>query len=256
VPCAQLSRGTASRPDFFQTVTGYPPEAPGWQDFQIPEDAFRARLDALDPFTVADGIRVFYGMYAARFGKSRWGDKTPLYCMHLQSIEALLPEAHFIHIIRDGRDVALSLRPMWFSPGWDIEILAGEWRTCVATGRQQGSRCRHYMEVRFELLIEKSREVLEGICEFLDLDYDDRMQRYHEFAAERLKEHTGRFRLDGSAVVTHDQRLRQQSRTTQPLDRSRVFAWKQEMHRDEQRRFEAIAGEVLGACGFESGNHS
>jgi len=46
----------------------------------------------------------FYQLYASRFAKPRWGDKTPSYCHHMQNIEEVLPEAHFIHIIRDGRD--------------------------------------------------------------------------------------------------------------------------------------------------------
>ena len=251
VPCAQqASEGTVRREDFFQTVTGYPPEAPGWDDFQIPAESFLARLNTIEPFTVADGIRAFYELYAARFGKSRWGDKTPLYCMHTQSIEAVLPEAHFVHIIRDGRDVALSLRPMWFSPGRDIETLAAYWRQAVTTGRQQGARCRHYMEVRYDRLVESSREALAEVCEFLDLEFDDRMLRYYEFAPGRLREHQGRFRKDGSVVVTKEQRLDQQYRTTQPPDRSRVSTWKQEMPRDEQRRFDAIAGDVLEELGF------
>ena len=251
VPCAQRAgKGPVSLEDFFQTVTGYPSEAPGWHDFQIPQDTFRATLRTIEPFTVADGIRIFYQLYASRFGKSRWGDKTPLYCMHVRSIEALLPEAHFVHIIRDGRDVALSLRPMWFAPGRDIETLASHWRQCVTTGRQQGSLCRRYMEVRYEQLIEDSREVLAGICEFLDLDFDDRMLRCHESAPERLREHQGRFRPDGSVVVTHEQRLGQLSRTTRPPDRSRVFVWKREMPREEQLRFDAIAGAVLEEFGF------
>jgi hypothetical protein len=251
VPCAeQTVKGLVSLDEFFQTVTGYPSEAPGWHDFQISHDSFRATLRAIEPFTVADGIRAFYELYASRFGKSRWGDKTPLYCMHVRSIEALLPEAHFVHIIRDGRDVALSLRPMWFAPGRDIESLATEWRQCVTTGRQQGALCRHYMEVRYDALVENSREVLAEICAFLDLEFDDRMLRYHEFTPERLREHQGRFRLDGSVVVTHEQRLGQQHRTTQPPDRSRVSVWRREMPRDEQLRFDAIAGDLLRELGF------
>ena len=255
VPCAQVSgHGPGLRRSFFHTITGHPSDAPVWRDFQISEDTLRARLATIEPFTVADGIRAFYQLYASRFGKSRWGDKTPMYCLHPRSIEALLPEAHFVHIIRDGRDVALSLRPMWFSPGRDIETLAAEWRRCVTTGRQQGSLCKHYLEVRYERLVEDPREVLEGICEFLGLDYDERMLRYHEFAPERLKEHQARVRVDGSVVVTHEQRLGQQYRTTQPPDRSRAFAWKHAMPRDEQHRFDAVAGDALREFGFASGN--
>jgi hypothetical protein len=251
VPCVVLtSQATVLREAFLQTVTGYPPEAPGWRDFQIPHDTFRAALQTIEPFTVADGIRAFYQLYASRFGKSRWGDKTPLYCLHVESIAALLPEARFLHIIRDGRDVALSLRPMWFAPGRDIETLASHWRQCVTTGRRQGSQCRYYMEVRYEQLIEDSRKVLAEICAFLELDFDDRMLRYHELAPERLREHQGRFGPDGSVVVTHEQRLRQQYRTARPPDRSRVSVWKHQMPREEQLRFDAIAGDVLEEFGF------
>ena len=250
VPCAQQAGPETALEDFFRTVTGYPPEAPGWPDFQIPAESFLARLKRLAPFTVADGIRAFYELYAARFGKSRWGDKTPLYCMHARSIAALLPEAHFVHLIRDGRDVALSLRPMWFAPGRDIETLAAYWRECVTTGRQQGRACRHYLEVRYDRLIENSREVLADICEFLALELDDRMLRHHEFVPERLREHQGRFRPDGSVVVTREQRLGQQHRTLQPPDRSRLSVWKQDMPREEQQRFDAIAGDALREFGF------
>jgi hypothetical protein len=172
--------------------------------------------------------------------------------MHARSIAALLPESHFVHLIRDGRDVALSLRPMWFTPGRDIETLAAYWRHCVTTGREQGAACRHYLEVRYDRLIENSRDVLEHICEFLALEFDDRMLRYYEFAADRLREHQGRFRPDGSVVVTHDQRLAQQHRTRQPPDRSRISVWKEDMPRDEQQRFDAVAGDALREFGFAS----
>src|SRR5688572_7375160 len=116
--------GEAARDQFFAAVTGYPPDAPAWLDFGIPAETFRLRLRQLDPFTVSDGFRLFYRMYAQRFGKPRGGDKTPMYCRHLQAIERLLPEARFVHIIRDGRDAAVSLRRQWFSPGHDIQTQA------------------------------------------------------------------------------------------------------------------------------------
>ena len=70
-------------------------------------EAFERHLTQLCPFTVTEGLRCFYRCYAHRFGKRRWGNKTPMYSCHLHTVERILPEAHFIHIIRDGRDAAL-----------------------------------------------------------------------------------------------------------------------------------------------------
>ena len=252
VPCAELAaRGAVSCEEFHRTVTGYPADAPGWADFQIDAGLFLAALGTLEPFTVTEGVRLFYRMYASRFGKPRWGDKTPLYCLHLPSIEAILPEAHFLHIIRDGRDVALSQRPLWFAPGRDIETLAAHWRQCVTTCRNDAVRCSHYMEVRYKQLVEDPPGVLGKICRFLDLDFDDRMLRYYEFSPERLREHQARIRPDGIVAVSREQRLQQQYRTTQPPDPSRVSVWKHEMSAAEQRRFDAVAGDLLRELGFE-----
>src|SRR5262245_10657035 len=72
---------------FGDQVMQFPREAPAWPDFGLAEDRFRAALDAIDPFTAREGIRAFYRLYAERFGKSRVGDKTPSYCLHLEPIQ-------------------------------------------------------------------------------------------------------------------------------------------------------------------------
>ena len=243
--------GDALRRDFFEAVTTFPPDAPGWNDFGLPDDEFWATLLDIDPFSVADGYRAFYRTYAARFGKGRWGDKTPMYCLHMSSIEAVLPEARFVHIIRDGRDVALSLREMWFSPGHSMEAQADHWRSCVSTARQQGAACQHYMEVRFEELIEHTEGVLRSLCEFIDLPYSPEMLAYHLRTPGRLEEHRDRRRTDGSVLVSHAARLRQQAAVTLPPQASRIDTWKQRMSGDERHRFEAIAGPLLLELGYE-----
>jgi len=63
-----------------------------------------SELQKITPFHVDAAIRCFYRLYAAQLGKERWGDKTPSYGRHMRAIEQVLPEACFIHIIRDGRD--------------------------------------------------------------------------------------------------------------------------------------------------------
>lgn len=244
-------RGDKLREKFFRALINYPKPVSAWLDFEIPEEDFLAALKEINPFTVSAGYRAFYRLYAARFGKSRWGDKTPLYCQGLNKIRRVLPEARFIHVIRDGRDVALSLRKMWFSPGWKIETQAVHWRNCVLAGRQAGVGRPDYMEVRYEDLILRTRETLNRICTFIGLSYNEAMLSYYLRAPERLMEHKGRLSPDGTSLVTREQRLRQQARTTQPPDPACVFAWKRTMSADEKVRFQRVAGDLLTDLGYE-----
>lgn len=241
------------RREFFEAIVGFPADAPAWQDFHIPKEQFWSRLSRIEPFTASEGYRAFYRLYAERFGKSRWGDKAPLHSFYMDRIEQALPEAHFIHLIRDGRDVCLSLRPMWFSPGWDVETQARHWCHFVTSARRHGARRRRYLEVRYEDLVTQPEAVLRGVCAFVELPYAGAMLDYHRGAPERLREHEARVRPDGSVVVSKEQRLRQQAMTTQPPDASRVLAWKSAMDADERRRFEAVAGPLLAQLGYPTG---
>jgi hypothetical protein len=240
----------ARRDAFFDRVTRFPREAPAWRDFGIAEERFRTALEAIEPFSAREGLRTFYRLYAARFGKIRAGDKTPTYCLHLATIARLLPEARFVHVIRDGRDAALSLRRTWFSPGDDIETLAAHWQTCVATARAQAPQCAHYLEVRFEHLIADTERALRTICAFVDLPYAPEMLRYYERAPARLAEHADRIGADGAVIVSHADRVQQQALTQLPTQGSRVGAWARAMSPDEQRRFDAVAGSLLDTLGY------
>jgi hypothetical protein len=244
-------RGDKLREKFFRALINYPQPLPNWPDFEIPQDAFRTALTEIVPFTVSQGFRAFYRLYAARFGKPRWGDKTPLYCLELNTIRRVLPEARFIHIIRDGRDAALSLRKTWFSPGSGIEIQAAYWRKSVLSARRAGLGRSDYMEVRYEDLILSTQSALEQICAFVGLSYEDIMLSYYARAPERLSEHKGRTRPDGTSLLTREQRLRQQQRTTEPPDPECVFAWKRSMNTEERRQFQLVAGDLLEDLGYE-----
>lgn len=178
----------------------YPPSAPGWDDFQIPRAEFQQQLMEVNPFTVRAGLRLFYSTYSARFGKARWGDKTPGYCTRLKHIEAVLPEARFIHLVRDGRDVAVSLRQQWFSPGYDITGQAQHWRDNVRAARKQGATCRYYLEIAFEDLVRNPEAQLRRVCDFIELDFDPAMLCYQARASERLSEHRARCRANGNSA--------------------------------------------------------
>ena len=236
--------------ELIDLVTRFPPDAPAWKDFQIPGEDYARHVQGLDPFSLADGVRAFYRMYAARCGKSRWGDKTPLYCRYLAELEAFLPEARFVHIVRDGRDVAVSLRSRWFSPGHDIRVQAEYWRINVLAGRQDGAACANYLEVRYEDVVRQPEPTLRTICDFLELAFDPQMLRWHERAPERLAEHLTRRTVTGQVIVTHEERIEQQRATLSALDPSKIGVWRTHLDLDERRIFTEVAGDVLALFGY------
>ena len=244
--------GDALRARFFEAVTTFPASAPAWPDFGLPAEEFRRGLQEIEPFTVVEGARLFYRLYAARFGKRRWGDKTPPYALQLPLLADLLPEARFIHLVRDGRDVAVSLRQRWFSPGHDIEVQAKHWCDYVATARRDGPATGRFLEVRFEDLVRGPEAVLLRICRFVELDYHPGMLRYPERTGDRLAEHGARYRPDGAVAVSREERLRQQEHVGLPPDVEKIGVWRTALSREECLRFEAIAGDWLATYGYPS----
>ena len=244
-------QGDKLRQKFFRAIVNYADPYPTWADFEIPKEAFWTALTEINPFTISEGYRAFYRLYAARFGKSRWGDKTPLYCFEMNPIRRALPEVRFIHIIRDGRDAALSLRKMWFSPGWEIDIQAAYWRKYVLAARRAGMGRPDYLEIRYEDLILTPQETLKRVCDYIGLSYDETILNYYTRSPARLKEHKGRYRPDGTVQIASEERLRQQAETMKPPNPARVFAWKQAMSAEERYRFQIVAGDLLKELGYE-----
>jgi hypothetical protein len=218
----------------------------------IDADEFRTALEAIQPFSLADGLRVFYRRYAALHGKTRWGDKTPPYRAIMVEIAQLLPEAYFIHLIRDGRDAALSYRGLWFGPGDEIDAQARFWMEQVLFARQQAASVPNYTEVRFEDLVTDPEAVLQGICAHLNVSYHAQMLDYHLNAERRLAEMTQPFGTTPKTPrdVTPFRAIH--ALTQRPPDGARIARWRAEMPENEQRRYEAIAGGLLRELGYET----
>ncbi len=129
----------------------------------------------------SDFLRIIMEEIARRQGVERWIDSTPTNIPHMLRIQRDFREAQFVHIIRDPRDVALSLdKRGWSRPlPWDKKnslLAAGlYWEWIVRRGRKLGaSLTPNYLEVRYEDLVQQPREALTAIGTFLhqDLDYD------------------------------------------------------------------------------------
>jgi hypothetical protein len=141
----------------------------------LDQDLLWRRLQAIPAFTVAAGTRAFYALYGESQRKARSGDKTPGYVFTMQHIQALLPEAHFIHVIRDPRDTAMSWRKTWFAPSQDYATLGSFWRQNVEVGRRAAPSLRHYQEIRFEDLVLRPEAELRRLCSYLSLAYQPAM---------------------------------------------------------------------------------
>ncbi|MTW22661.1 sulfotransferase family protein [Allochromatium palmeri] len=225
---------------------------PNWGDFDLSGTGFETRLRALEPFTLATAVRLFFASYAARQGKPRWGDKTPPYVEQVAAIGALLPEAHFVHLVRDGRDVALSYRDKWFGPGADLVAAARLWRGRILEARAQATRLEpgRYLELKFEDLIAAPERKLRQVCAFLDLPFEPGMLDYHQRAESRLSELGDRRDTEGRVAVPRAQRLSIHANTTRPPDPAQSGKWRTGLTAAEVALFEREAGDVLTALGY------
>ena len=226
----------------------------GWEDLGLDEAELLERLRGLRQFNSPDAVRAFYAAYAARHGKARFGDKTPRYVTRMRRIAAALPEARFIHVIRDGRDVMLSLNKRLVelrdSPPVPVERFARRWRRRVGNARRADLEGR-YMEVRYEDLVTATEPTLRRVCERIELSFHPAMLSYHERAGERMEEMNRDRSRSGGRLVSGAERMSAHARTAAPPSAERVFAWKQEMDDEDRRAFDAVAGDLLTELGYE-----
>jgi hypothetical protein len=221
-----------------------------WPDFQLDAGELRRRLDRTEPFGAGDALRAFYGLYAEQQGKPRWGDKSPSYVRRMRRVASALPEAHFVHLVRDGRDVALSQVEVDFGPD-EVTGAAEDWVNGIGKARRQARRLRHYMELRYEDLVADPEPALRRVCEFVELRWDPAMLAYHEGAAERMAEVTRDFERGGGPAIPAAVRAERHTRVAEPPQRVRAGRWRADMSASDRAAFEAIAGELLAELGYE-----
>ena len=227
-----------------------------WGDLHTDPAAVLERFEALDDFNAADALRAFYAIYAERQGKPRWGEKTPAYVRKMRRIEGALPEARFIHVIRDGRDVALSRWKRTLGEGKRAPAaqVAEGWERRIRRAQKQGKRLGHYMELRYEDLVTETEANLRRISDFIELPWDPVMLRYYEHAADRMAEMARDLpSADGKPVRPGEERMQAHAMTQKPPDPSAMYRWKERMSAEDVSAFDATAGELLSELGYEVG---
>ena len=231
--------------DRYEKATGFDVEAflvdllkyERFHRWEIGEETIRKRLAVEAPSDYASAMRVVYACYAEMNGKLRYGDKTPRYVEYVGVLAEVFPESLFIHIIRDGRNVACSYLDAEWGPG-SVEEAAQMWAYRVAAGRTGGSQlgADRYMEVRYEDLVERTDLELRRVCDFIDLGFDPQMERYFERADDLRK---------------GEHRPHRHRRLSLPPTKN-LRDWRSELSHDDVRRYEEIAGALLSELGYET----
>ncbi|MCH2159025.1 MAG: sulfotransferase [Oleiphilaceae bacterium] len=190
--------------------------------------------------TIPRMIDQLFAAYARAKGKTIWGDKTPLYISHIDILHRYFPNAKYIHVIRDGRDVALSLTEQWFGPN-DFYSAIKYWEKHVTIGRKMLAMLpkEQVFELKLEDLVISPNEKLNEICSFLEVPYSKTMlQNYTKEAKKKVgKDRSNRLHASLSEVP----KIENVTKWPAKLDRgSQAIAWE-------------VAGQTLEDLGYPSG---
>jgi len=167
-------------------------------------------------------------------------------------IGELLGEARFVHLIRDGRDVALSRRRRGMGAGKPMADTARLWRRRIEGARGQAKRLDgRYVELRYEDLVADPESELRRICELIELDFDPSMLDYHRRSGQRVAE-LGDLAAEGERRGrSADERRAAHALAVGPPDAARTEAWRAEMSDEDRAAFEAEAGTLLRELGYD-----
>jgi len=192
-------------------------------------DDFAERLRA----GVDDAVRTLmtdlFSLGMRKADKARWVEKTPRNVIYLRELHELFPAAQFIHVVRDGRDVAVSILENFWPIGEipsmgvsfrreprTVQNAARYWRDVLQSGLAAavGLPEKTLLEIRFEDVIRNPRRTLNEVCDFLGETFDERMLSFE-------------------------------------LDAGRLHRWREVFTPDDRATFKAEAQDMLVAYGYE-----
>jgi hypothetical protein len=207
---------------------------PRFAAWELPIESVRQQLQGRPRVAYREAISAAYRAYASSKGKERWGDKTPRYVEHIPFLADLFPASRFIHLVRDGRDVALSYAEVSFGPK-TVAQSAALWAKRVSAGLRDGRALGpgRYTEIRYEDLVEDPEGLLKELCNFLNVSFEPPM-------------------LEGAGAENEDVLARASVFNPHVTDRpkSGIREWRRTMPDRHVEIFEAVAGRVLSELDY------
>jgi hypothetical protein len=177
-------------------------------------------------------IESLYIDYAASHGKVQWGDKTPSFFRKVVELSEMFPNAKFINVVRDGRDVYLSMRRREWGRK-NASVAALEWAYKVRTVERSFKQLpfERFHVLRFEDLIRDPEGRVKEVCQFLGINFEVRMLEFWKTSDRFIGRHH-------SALIF------------KPISDISAEKWRKSMTLREKLAFELIAKDCLRSYGY------
>ncbi|MEL7835183.1 sulfotransferase [Fodinibius sp. Rm-B-1B1-1] len=203
--------------------------------FELTDKQAEQSIREAAPTDYAGAINALFSKTAEQKGKSRWGNKTPKYVHNIDLLVDLFPDAKIIHILRDPRDVAASIKKV----GWThtIKEAAQFWNDRVSDGLEGRTLGEDsYYELKYESLLKQPDQTLKNLYDWLNIDFSEEVVDQYQEDRDRMsvEKHKDLFDLIGK-----------------PIDPSRAYAWKKSMSKADIAEIEQVNRELIQKLDYE-----
>jgi Sulfotransferase family len=207
-----------------------------WPVLGVDPEEVRRRVRQITERRLRDVVEAAYRCHMQAHGKVRWGDKTPPYIEIVPQLVKLFPGSQFIHLIRDGRDVARSFQNTHWGSPW-LHDNTEEWVQAIDYQRRwERSNLRdRILQIRYEELVLDTEATLRKTCQFLGEEFEPQMLMWERTVDAQLPERERKYHRKLKLKIGPEG----------------VERWKREMGPRETFVAEAFMGSQLKHLGYE-----
>jgi hypothetical protein len=193
-------------------------------------------LARIETKTFAGAYGAILDLYARAVGKPRWGEKTPHNLFYVEEILADFPDAKFIHLVRDGRDVAVEQLRSAFGPR-NVYAAALIWRRTqeVAARWRAELPFDRWLDVSYEELAARPEAVVRDVTRFLGEDHEPTTLDFHR-----------------GPIAQRRAKTRDHAALGRPVSTDYVGLYRRHLGAHDQGVFNYVAGEALRRAGYET----
>jgi hypothetical protein len=185
-----------------------------------------------------DFVDRFMWYCTRRAGKARWVEKTPDNVLHIATIDRVWPDAQFIFVVRDFRDIFASWKRNGKAPvdGFIAQVHA----VMRAVGPRAGTRSESYLEVDYDALVTDTEQTLRRVLGFLGEPWVDGFHVYEgdDWDHQKVLKVTGR---DGATARA----------LAKPIFTSSLGQWREVLTSAEVERIQGELGPYMALWGWK-----